>query len=235
MLQTERLTLRRLRADDRDTLSGIFGDPVVMSHVGAGRPLDAAEVTAMLERIAARFAVDGFGQLGIERRSDGRLIGRAGLLPLDPETWQAGSRAELGPGCEIEIGWTLDREAWGQGYATEAARAIRDVARDALGLTRLVAIIQLGNTRSVRVAEKLGAVPERQITTAFGKPAWLYALALDPGGSRSDGLLPPGLDLPAPEKEQAVNDRPALERSVSRAIRPGRSSPPHQGDRRIDG
>lgn len=146
--------------------------------MGEGRPLSLDEVAMMLERIERRVADDGFGQMAVERRDDGRVIGRVGLLPLDPETWRFGSRKQIGARAEIEVGWTLEREAWRRGYAFEAAAAVVEWSRRELGLPRLVSVIQLGNEASIRVAEKLGARRERDIVTSFGKPAHLYVLAL---------------------------------------------------------
>jgi RimJ/RimL family protein N-acetyltransferase len=176
VLETERLRLRPVVADDVDAFERIFGDAEVMRFVAYGRPYAHEEIVALVERILQRFEADGFGQLAVELQSDGQVIGRAGLLPLDPATWQSGSRTEIGETAEIELGWTLAREAWGRGYATEAAAAARDWAFGELAMTRLVSIIQHGNDRSVRVAEKLGARRERKIVTSFGKAAWLYAL-----------------------------------------------------------
>lgn len=171
-LETARLRLRPVRAADLDTFMEIFGDPEVMRFVAWGRPYARDEVAAMIERIERRFAADGFGQLAVELRETNDVIGRVGLLPHDPSTWQSGSLAELGERAEIELGWTLARRVWGRGYATEAAAAVRDV----VPFERLVSIIQHGNHASVRVAKKLGATFERDIVTAFGKQAALYAL-----------------------------------------------------------
>jgi len=155
----------------------MFTDAEVMRYVAWGRPLTAAEVEEFLERMIARFEVDGFGQFALERRVDGAVIGRAGLLPLDPETWQSGFVRDLGPRAEIELGWTLARDYWGHGYATEAAHLARDWAWNELRLPRLVSVIQHGNDRSVRLAEKLGGRREREIRTSFGKDASLFGYA----------------------------------------------------------
>ena len=175
VLTTARLFLRRLGPEDQGELTRTFSDPVVMRYVGHGLALTGDEISAMIERIARRFAADGFGMLGVESRQDRRLLGRVGLAALDPTTWQYGSRAEIGQEAEIEIGWTLSREAWGFGYATEAAMAVRDWAHHQLGIGRLISIIQVGNHRSVRVAERLGERYQHDIVTSFGKAAHLYA------------------------------------------------------------
>jgi [ribosomal protein S5]-alanine N-acetyltransferase len=180
-LRGERVVMRPPRPDDLDGFRGVFTDPQVMRYVAAGRPLSATEVEEWLGRMIARFNLDGFGQFALVRQSDSALIGRTGLLPLDPETWQSGSLDELGAKAEIELGWTLARAYWGHGYATEAAMVVRDWAWSELGLTRLVSIIQVGNDRSVRLATQLGGLPEREITTSFGKRARLFGYARPAG------------------------------------------------------
>ena len=80
---------------------------------------------------------------------------------------------------EIEIGYLLGREHWGNGYATEAALAVRDWALAELGLERLIALIYPGNVRSIRVAEKLGMEPEDEIEI-FGNRVTLYSLGKRP-------------------------------------------------------
>lgn len=172
-----RVVLRPPLRADIDAFARMFTDREVMRFVAWGRPLIATEVEEFVERMIARFEVDGIGQFSLERRSDGAVIGRVGLLPLDPETWQSGFLRDLGAKAEIEIGWTLARAYWGHGYATEAATLARDWAWDDLQLQRLVSIIQHGNDRSVRLAEKLGGRREREITTSFGKDASLFAYA----------------------------------------------------------
>lgn len=175
LLVGECVVLRPPVRSDRDGFARLFTDPEVMRYVAWGRPLSLAEVDDFLGRMIARFETDGFGQFALERRSDGALLGRAGLLPLDPATWESTTLAELGETAEIELGWTLAREFWGHGYASEAATLVRDWAWQALALPRLISIIQNGNERSIRLAERLGGRSEREITTSFGKSARLFA------------------------------------------------------------
>jgi RimJ/RimL family protein N-acetyltransferase len=173
----ERVVLRPPSHADFDAFTEMFTDPEVMRYVAWGRPLTAAEVRDFVERMIARFKADGFGQFAIERATDGEVIGRAGLLPLDPSTWKSGFFKDLGGDAEIELGWTLRRKYWGHGYATEAALLARDWAWSSLCLPRLVSIIQHGNDRSVRLAEKLGGRRERDLMTSFGKQASLFGYA----------------------------------------------------------
>ena len=171
----ERVALRPPVLADLGGFARLFADPEVMRYVAYGRPLTASEVEEWLGRMISRFEADGFGQFALTRRSDGALIGRAGLLPHDPVTWRGGALSELGPQAEIELGWMLARDFWGHGYATEAAVIVRDWAWNELGLSRLISIIQVGNEPSVRLAVRLGGRRERDLTTSFGKRAELYA------------------------------------------------------------
>jgi RimJ/RimL family protein N-acetyltransferase len=113
----------------------------------------------------------------VERRSDACVLGRVGFLVWHADEWRTGTRAEFGDRAEVEIGWLLAREHWGDGYATEAAVAARDWAFTELGLPRLVSLILPGNDRSVRVAEKLGETYERDVTTIHGQTTLLFAVA----------------------------------------------------------
>ena len=183
MLETERLVLRPPTVEDADALEPVFGDAEVMRFVAAGRPLARPELEALVARMVERFATDGFGQFVVQRRADGHVVGRVGLLPLDPQTWEAGTAVALGARAELEIGWTLARAEWGHGYAFEAASAVRAFAAETLGRSRLVSIVQNGNDRSVRLVERLGGRPERRIVTSFGKQATVYGYTLGPVAS----------------------------------------------------
>jgi RimJ/RimL family protein N-acetyltransferase len=78
---------------------------------------------------------------------------------------------------DTEIGFRLARPFWGRGFATEAARAVRDHAFDTLALPRLIAIIDPGNLASIRVAEKIGMRYEKDVSfEGYTHPDRLYAL-----------------------------------------------------------
>jgi RimJ/RimL family protein N-acetyltransferase len=165
--ETERLRLRKPRAEDAAGLLEAFADPEAMRYIGDGSTSDLAGAEQAVERWLERWRSWGIGMFVIERKEEGRVLGRAGFLRWDPQTWEIG-------GSETEIGWGLARKHWGQGYATEAARALRDWAFHDRGLTRLISI-QHGNTSSVRVAEKLGERYERDVDVR-GVPTRLYAV-----------------------------------------------------------
>ena len=168
MIETERLLLRKPRAEDASGLLEALSDPEAMRYIGDGSTTDLAGAEQAVERWLERWNAWGIGMFVVERMGDSRVLGRVGFLRWDPETWEIG-------GSETELGWGLAREHWGSGYATEAALALRDWAFDGHGLTRLISLIQHENLRSVRVAEKLGERYERDVEVR-GRPARLYAL-----------------------------------------------------------
>jgi RimJ/RimL family protein N-acetyltransferase len=176
-LETERLALRPLSLDDLDDLASFLSDPETMRYIGAGgtRTREQARVTLqhMIESCQAR----GYGQLGVERKEDRAFLGRCGLLVWDPATWTITEQVD-GP-LEVEIGYLLGRDHWGNGYATEAATAVRDWALAELGLERLIALIYPGNIRSIRVAEKLGMKADGEIEI-FGNGVTRYSLGKRP-------------------------------------------------------
>jgi RimJ/RimL family protein N-acetyltransferase len=168
MIETERLLLRMPRAEDARGLLDAFADPEAMRYIGDGSTADLVGVGEAVERWLERWDAWDIGMFVVVRTEDARVLGRAGFLRWDPETWEIG-------GSETELGWGLAREHWGHGYATEAALALRDWALGERGLIRLISLIQHENLRSVRVAEKLGERYERDVEVR-GKATRLYSL-----------------------------------------------------------
>ena len=120
-------------------------DPRVMEHFPA--PLSRLESDALIDEFEARFDPRGFGLWALERRDDGTFIGFTGLAAVP---WEA----HFTPA--IEVGWRLAPEAWGHGYATEAAReAVRFGFEDA-ELDEIVSFTVPANVRSRAVMERLG-------------------------------------------------------------------------------
>jgi RimJ/RimL family protein N-acetyltransferase len=174
-LETERLELRPPETADLDELAPVYGDADVMRYIAEGTPWSRDRTALAIRRWISFWDADGFGLFAVRRREDGRLLGDVGLLAWDPDTWIPGSRGEIGPGAEVEIGWTIARAAWGNGYATEAALAVLGWARDELKLERLISLIHPENEASIRVAEKLGERHERDVVLS-GRPARVYSL-----------------------------------------------------------
>ena len=120
-------------------------DPEVMRHFPA--PMARAESDALLERLTGHWAEHGFGLWAVERRHDGAFLGFTGLSRPSFE-------AAFTPA--VEVGWRFLREAWGHGYATEAARAAVQFGFEEVGLEEIVSFTVPANERSRRVMERLG-------------------------------------------------------------------------------
>jgi len=162
VLETERLSLRPMRRDDAKPLMRLFGDPFFMESFGRG-PFDESEMSAWVARNLAHQEQHGYGLFTIVLRRSEQVIGDCGLEVMELE----GER-------EVELGYDLRRDLWGNGYATEAALAVVEHAFGQLGLHRLVSMIRVGNSRSARVAERLGMV--REASVSLGVRYERYAL-----------------------------------------------------------
>ena len=175
-LETDRLLLRAPVPEDADALAPMYADPEVMRYVGDGRTLTLAETERSVRRMIDRWDADGFGLFTTVRKEDEAVIGRVGLLVWNTDTWEPTTRAAAADvPSEVEVGYTLGRDYWGQGYATEAAGAVRDYALGELGADRLIALIIHGNTASENVARKLGLEYERKVMLGR-REAQLFAL-----------------------------------------------------------
>jgi len=144
-LRTDRLVLRDWRLDDRERFAELNADTRVMEHFPSR--LDRAESDALADRIAAELARDGFGLWAVARRDDDRFLGFTGLVAVPFAT-------PFTPA--VEVGWRFAVDAWGHGYATEAARAAVRYAFEELVLDELVSMTSPSNVRSQRVMERLG-------------------------------------------------------------------------------
>jgi RimJ/RimL family protein N-acetyltransferase len=175
VIETERLLLRQPVPDDVPSIAEAMADPEVMRYISGGKTGSFADAVAQVEKMRRAWREDGFGRFVVVRKADGAAVGRVGLLAWDPDTWQNGTRAEIGDHAEIELGWTLVRSAWGSGYASEAAFAVRDWALAEVAPPRLISLIHADNERSLRVAAKLGEHYERPITIHRGLDVQLWA------------------------------------------------------------
>jgi [ribosomal protein S5]-alanine N-acetyltransferase len=162
-LQTERLVVREFTDEDAPGLARAFASPEVLWWDPAPFTLERAR--AWIAKARDGYARSGCGLCAVESRDAGRLIGDCGLVV------QAVDGEEV-----VEIGWHLERSAWGRGYATEAARAVLEYAAE-LGVGRVCSLIVATNDRSRRVAQKLGMTVERQVTHG-GLPHDLWVLDL---------------------------------------------------------
>jgi RimJ/RimL family protein N-acetyltransferase len=144
-IETPRLRLRDWTDADALPFAALNGDPRVMEFFRG--VLARQESDGLMAWIRAGLARDGYGMYAAEEKATGAFIGFIGVTPIDFE-------AHFTPA--IEIGWRLNRESWGNGYATEGARAVVAHAFNKLHLAELVAITAEWNARSRRVMEKIG-------------------------------------------------------------------------------
>ena len=158
MIETERLILREWRDEDRDAFLAMGESSAVMEHLG-GRSTPE-QVDAGIARIRACQAANGFCFWAMERRDDGAFLGFCGLkLAPDKGTPIEG---------EVEIGWRLREDAWGQGYAREAAAAALAWAWANTDAPRVVSLTVPANMRSWGLMERLGMT--RRPDLDFGHP-----------------------------------------------------------------
>jgi RimJ/RimL family protein N-acetyltransferase len=148
-LDTARLRLVAPASRHFESYAALVADGAFMQHLEQG-PLGRTEAHRKLCAIVGHWQLRGWGNFVVEERDTGVLVGIVGIN--DWEGWP-----------EPELGWWTVPAAWGKGYAAEAARAVLGLAQTRYGRKRLISLIRPTNRASIRVAEKLGAVPERDI------------------------------------------------------------------------
>jgi RimJ/RimL family protein N-acetyltransferase len=159
---TARLTLREMTDADLDDMAALLGDEEVMRYYP--RPKTRSEAQDWITRNRRRYCDHGFGLWIMNRRDNGEFVGDCGL------TYQHVDGVD-----ELEVGYHVRTDMQGNGYATEAAAASRDFARDVLGASRLIAIINPQNLPSQRVAAKIGLKIEKRATAPSDAEAVIYA------------------------------------------------------------
>ena len=155
----ERLTYRPVAHDDLDLFAAFLADPECVRHLIVPRIHSRAEASTLLDRWVAQH--DG-------------TIGMYTVLEGDETVgWVGYVNRTLHWGDEVELGWSIRKEHWGHGYASEAALHLRP-----LGPERVVHLIHPENAVSIAVATKLGAVRERDLEIR-GNPVSVYVSRLN--------------------------------------------------------
>jgi RimJ/RimL family protein N-acetyltransferase len=135
--------MRAFAESDLEAYARMTGDAESMRYLGDGKPLSRNDAWRSLSYLLGHWEMRGFGLWAAEEKESGALVGRIGLY--QPEGW---------PG--LEVGWLVDRERWGEGFATEGGRAALQWAFERLRPERVLSLIVPPNAASIRVAEKLG-------------------------------------------------------------------------------
>lgn len=154
MIESERLILRNLRDEDRETFAALNADLEVARWLGAG-PINRPASDAFVDRIRDHVARHGFGLWAIERKKDSVLLGVTGLQHVEADV--------LPVGPAVEISWRLARHAWGHGFASEAAKVALVWGFENLDVPEIIAFTAIGNARSEAVMRRIGMrrEPER--------------------------------------------------------------------------
>jgi RimJ/RimL family protein N-acetyltransferase len=160
------------REDDFEQYEKICADEDVMRYLG-GKSLTRVEAWRHMAFLIGHWYLRGYGHWAVEEKSSGQFIGRLGFL--NPEGW---------PG--FEIGWTLRREAWGKGYATEGARRALDYAFKELGKEHVISLIHPYNKGSISVAQRLGETHEGE-TELMGIGVLVYGISRETWEARRKG------------------------------------------------
>jgi len=184
VLQTDRLVLRWFTADDASFVVELLNDAAWLHLIGDRGVRSEADARAWIDaRLRAPYWRQGFGQWAIERRSDGARLGICGLIRRDALP-------------DIDLGYSLLPRFHGMGYAREAAAAVLAYADEVLGLSRILAITDPANERSISLLQSLGMVLERtavlagdddpSMVFAWGPPAGPGPQASAPLGAQAE-------------------------------------------------
>jgi RimJ/RimL family protein N-acetyltransferase len=171
-LETGRLTLRWFREEDLADLCRMTADAEVMRFLGDGQPQDEMNTWRQMATYMGHWYYRGYGIWAVEEKSGGRIVGRIGFM--NPVGW---------PG--FELGWTLARDCWGKGYATEGARRALEHAFTEMNREHVISLIAPENIASIKVAERLGEKVEGE-THIMGRDVLIYGISRDEWKRRRD-------------------------------------------------
>jgi RimJ/RimL family protein N-acetyltransferase len=162
-IETPRLILRLPQASDAEALLEIHEHPDVTKYVVTGAsPGGITGAWRSIATMLGHWQLRGYGQWTVVEKATGEIVGRVGLW--NPEGW---------PG--IELGWITRRSRWGEGFATEAARASLEWAWSHTKANHIISIIDHDNVASIRVAEKIGETLEHT-EDRNGMPVHTYGI-----------------------------------------------------------
>ncbi len=165
ILETERLQLRYLHHEDIPTLVNLWTDPEVTRYLGG--PRDIEPLRQKLAETAGNPLQEQFVLWPLVQKKTGLVIGQCGILEKEVDNL-----------LEYEMIYVLAKSAWGNGYATEIARALCSYAYYVRNLNRLIALVEPENAASERVAIKVGMRLEKEVVRPGGGIHRVYAVFL---------------------------------------------------------
>jgi len=167
---TTRLTYRRPQQADLPTVFAIFGDPQTNLFNPAGPMTDITQAEALLDRWLQHWETHGYGWWAISSaQAPGQILGFAGIAAHDYLGKQV-----------INLGYRFAVEAWGHGYATEAAQNALTHAFNHLGLPEVFGLVRPDHTASIRVLEKIGMCRFGELADVPGKaPSLVFRIQRD--------------------------------------------------------
>ncbi|OZI10938.1 GNAT family N-acetyltransferase [Bacillaceae bacterium SAS-127] len=159
---SERLLFRPYNDNDIDFLGSLLTNPNIVRYIGNGQTRDEEGIKKFLDWIYDTYSEDeNYGLKMLLEKGSNKPIGHAGLIP------QIINGTE-----EIEIGYWISEEYWNRGFATEAARGFLEYGKR-LNVGKMIALIQVNNIASQKVAKKIGMQLEKEIILN-GKGVFVY-------------------------------------------------------------
>jgi RimJ/RimL family protein N-acetyltransferase len=174
VLESTRMVLREITMDDLDDLLQIWGDPEAMRYFP--HILDRPAMQEWINLNLKRYDQYGHGIWAVISKTDRSFLGDCGLVMQDVEGT-----------IEMEVGYHFNPAHWGSGYATEAARACMQYAKEILGRNRIISMIRPENMGSRGVAERNGLRIEKEIFWR-GYNHYVYAANLRAAHAGGEGL-----------------------------------------------
>ena len=165
-LESNRLYTRFLTPNDIEVWAEFFSDKEAIaffSSFGLTTNIDRAK--HMIEKQLERYAQNRFGHQALIDKKTNNFIGVCGLLTQEVEDKN-----------EIEVGYHIFKKYWGQGYAPEAAKIFISYAFDNTITNSIISVIDIGNIKSQKVAEKNGLTREKQIKYAENEDVYIYRI-----------------------------------------------------------
>ena len=151
ILEPERLLLRYLSSEDAEFILELLNEPSFIRNIGdrGVRTIDDAN-SYILNGPVASYAKNGFGLYLVKLKETNESIGMCGLIRRDTLE-------------DVDIGYAFLPKFWSKGYAVESAQAVKEYAKNVIGLDRIVAITDPENEGSIRVLEKIGLKFEKMV------------------------------------------------------------------------